>query len=179
MEADWEVEIGGDAPVIEANWRGFVDIREQPERVREIAETKILPGLATVLLRLNKSQSPTWTCKTDVFTPDNVDPDELGAKRDEAQFTIACYIDLLWRSDEVWNSVSRAERHCRELCRQMHEIPLQCCRIDLVVRRALVSDENSLGATVYFTACGRTSSDARERLAECLSAFAHLFVADL
>ena len=27
MEADWEVEVGGGAPVIEAFWPGFVDLR--------------------------------------------------------------------------------------------------------------------------------------------------------
>ena len=31
MEADWEFEVGGDAPVIEALWAGFVDLRSQPD----------------------------------------------------------------------------------------------------------------------------------------------------
>ncbi len=32
MEADWEFEVGGDAPVIEAHWPGFVDLRQNPEQ---------------------------------------------------------------------------------------------------------------------------------------------------
>ena len=38
MEADYEVEAGGEAPVIEALWPGFVDLRLQPERIGEIQE---------------------------------------------------------------------------------------------------------------------------------------------
>ena len=37
MEADWEFEVGGDAPVIEARWPGFVDLRRNPERAMEFA----------------------------------------------------------------------------------------------------------------------------------------------
>ena len=38
MEADWEFEIASDAPVIDAAWTGFVDLKLQPERVTEISE---------------------------------------------------------------------------------------------------------------------------------------------
>ena len=40
MEADWEIEIGGDAPVIEAHWFGFVDLRIEPSRANELPETR-------------------------------------------------------------------------------------------------------------------------------------------
>lgn len=174
MEADWEFEIGGDGPVIEANWPGFVNLRDEPIRVGELAETGMLPGLATALLHLNKAESPVWTCKTDVFVPEQVDADELAASGEEAKFAIACYIDLLMQSDQVWSVPIKAEVDCRELCARMKEIPLRCCRVDLVVRRARVADRNALGATVYLTACGPTPMGARERLADCLMAFAGL-----
>jgi hypothetical protein len=38
MEADWEFEVGGDAPVIEAPWPGFVDLRLHPERAWQLSE---------------------------------------------------------------------------------------------------------------------------------------------
>jgi hypothetical protein len=38
LEADWEFEVGGDAPVIDALWPGFVDLR-LPSRP-EIARTQ-------------------------------------------------------------------------------------------------------------------------------------------
>ena len=178
MEADWEMEIGGDAPMIEAYWPGFVNLRDQPSRVREIAETEMLPGLAEALLRLNWMTSPFWTSKSDVFVPEHVDSDELSATTDEAKFALACYIDILMRSDQVWNFPHRAEKDCRSLCARLREIPLRRCRIDLVVRRALVADVNDLGATAYFAACGESLDAAQERLTDCLSAFAALVVAE-
>ena len=45
MEADWELEIGGDAPVIEAHWTGFVDLRADPS---EPAISR-KPGICLVL----------------------------------------------------------------------------------------------------------------------------------
>ncbi|MGC1421418.1 MAG: hypothetical protein WA815_03665 [Terracidiphilus sp.] len=177
MEADWELEIGGDAPVIEAHWTGFVDLRADPERAGDLAEARLLPGLADALSRLNAMNSPVWTCKTDVFDPGRIDPDELDAARAEANHAVACYVDLLMCGDERWDLPSRAELVCRELCARLRDIPLRCCRVDLVVRRAHVEvDLNDLGMTAYFTACGQTESDAKSRLAECLSRFSKTIV---
>ena len=177
MEADWEFEIGGDAPIIEAQWNGFVDLRVEPSRVAELAETRQLPGLADSLVRLNAMNSPLWTCKTDVFVPEQIDPDEMDATDKDASHFIACYVDLLPRSDQRWNSLSKAEHACAELCMRLRDIELRCCRVDLVVRGAHIeSGANDLGATGYLTACGSTESDARSRLAECILKFAELIV---
>lgn len=172
MEADWEFEIGGDAPVIVTHWPGFVDLRVDPNRSFELAEARQLHGLADVLAQLNGMDSPVWTCKTDVFDPGPVDPNELEATGDETKHVIACYVDLLMRSDQQWNSPLKAERACRVLCARLRNIPLKRCRVDLVVRRAHIEpDLNDLGATAYFTASGLFESDAKSRLTECLAAF--------
>jgi hypothetical protein len=177
MEADWEFEVGNDAPVIEAYWPGFVDLRADPNRVAELTEARQLPGLADALVRLNATNSPLWTSKTDVFDPGSIDADELDATSEEAQHIIACYVDLLMRNDQQWNLPFKAERFCRTLCVRLHEMQLRCCRVDLVIRRAHVRpDLNDLGATAYLTACGRSASDASARVAECLAAFAAAIV---
>ena len=49
MEADWEVEVGGGAPVIEALWPGFVDLRSNPERSGEIDGGCEFPALGVRL----------------------------------------------------------------------------------------------------------------------------------
>ena len=174
MEADWEFEIGGDAPVMEPCWAGFVDLRTAPDRVREIIEAQQLPGLAEALVRLNAEGSPFWTSKCDVFRPEEIDADELEAQADETVHRVACYIDLLPRSDHVWNLPLKAERACKQLCTRLRGILLRCCRVDLVIRRAVVGDRNDLGATAYLTACGRTELEARARLGECLAASAEI-----
>ena len=53
MEADWEVEIGGGAPVIDACWEGFVDLRETPNEAFHFSEAQQLIVLAEVLKTLN------------------------------------------------------------------------------------------------------------------------------
>ena len=47
MEADWEIEVGGKAPVIEARWPGFVDLRLHPERASQFPEAAELPAFFT------------------------------------------------------------------------------------------------------------------------------------
>jgi hypothetical protein len=170
MEADWELEIGGDAPVIEACWSGFVDLRADPDRISELAECREFPSLADAVIRLNAADSPVWTSKVDVFTPERIDPDEVDATPEETARGISCYIDLLQRKDQIWNDRSKADHECRKICACLRGIELRQCRVDMVVRRALVADTYQLGATVYVTACGRTIVEAKEHLGECLDA---------
>ena len=172
MEADWEFEIGPDAPVIDALWHGFVDLREDPEKAKGLVEARQLPGLENLLMLLNAPNSSLWTTKTDVFEPEWIDPDELDAESREAQHRIACYIDLLMRDNERWTSPAQAEQFCKSLCGQMRAVTLRRCRVDLVIRSARVRPEIAdLGATAYFTACGESSYDAKLRLYECVQAF--------
>ena len=168
MEADWEFEIGGDAPVIEAHWTGFVDLRAHPERVSDLNECRELPALAGALVKLNSADSPVWTSKTDVFVPEDIDADEMNSPADEAAHAVACYIDLLPRSEQRWNIPAKAEWQCRDLCAGLRVIELARCRVDLVVRKAVVAGADDLGITAYFTACGATPSEAKAKLGECL-----------
>lgn len=172
MEADWEFEIGGGAPLIEARWHGFIDLRNQPELVLEIAECRELPGLADALRKLNSAESPVWTSKSDVFVPERIDPDEMDAGAGESDAAIACYFDLVPREGDVWRDPSAAEEFSKQLCARLRSHPLRCCRVDVVVRTAIAGAAEGLGATTYATACGATDSRARNRLAECLAVLA-------
>jgi hypothetical protein len=176
MEADWEFEIGGDAPVIEANWKGFVDLCAHPERVLELTECGELPALTEALVRLNTADSPVRTCKVDVFIPERIDLDEIAASVGDAAHLIACYIDLLPREKTVWVNLEAAERDCKQICTQLKILDLSRCRVDIVVRRAVVADADDLGATVYLTASGSTEADAKCRLGDCLDGFTKVMV---
>jgi hypothetical protein len=46
LEADWEVEIGSEAPVIDACWSGFVDLSSAPERASQLTEAIDFPAIA-------------------------------------------------------------------------------------------------------------------------------------
>src|SRR5271163_4517059 len=141
MQADWEFEAGGDAPVIDAHWEGFVDLRAAPERVRELPEISELAELGATLLRLNSVSSPVWTAKCD-FWPAlesiEFDADELDAPPECSTHGAGCYIDILPMADGAWSRPQLAEAACRQVCGLLSELPLRCCRVDLIVRHALV-----------------------------------------
>ena len=176
MEADWEFEIGGDAPIIDAHWSGFVDLRAAPERAWDLSECSSLRQLAAALIRLNGADSPVWTSKTDVFTPEHIDADEMGASAGDATHSFGCYIDLLPRSVGTWNQHTEIESFCRDLSANLRAVHLMCCRVDLVARRAVVADGVGVGLTAYITACGSTSADAKTRLGECLGLLTDVIV---
>jgi hypothetical protein len=176
MEADWEFAIAAQAdlaaPVIVAAWPGFVDLRGHPRRTADIPEAAHFPALARALVQLNSPASPVWTAKCDVWIPDAFDPDELDAPPFQAHHALACYIDLLPRSDQQWTFPLLIENSCRHVCGILHAIPLRNCRADLIVRRAIVApSEQTLAITAYLTACGRSPSSARRNLSRALAAF--------
>ena len=191
MQADWEFEVGGDAPVIDAHWQGFVDLRVSPERVSDLPEAVQLPGLAAALLRLNSEGSPVWTSKCDswlVLEREEFDADELDAPSGCSMHAAACYIDILPRADHAWSLPQPAEAACKLLCGLLGPVPLRYCRVDLIVRRALIAlnrmnlgrmdldpmdlDPMDLGMTAYITACGPTPAQAVQTLEKALIAFA-------
>jgi hypothetical protein len=176
MEADWEIEIGGDAPVIEAFWPGFVDLRRYPEQVYLLPEAVQLQSLAEALVQLNAPASPVWTAKCDLWPiveADELDLDELDAPRQAAVFAWGCYIDLLPRSDRQRPLAAMVSSVCQRICELLTAIPLHCCRADLVIRQAWIdAGQMEMGITAYLTACGPTAADARATLAAALAAFA-------
>jgi hypothetical protein len=177
MEADWEFEVGGHAPVIDVYWPGFVDLRVDPERAIDLAEAAQLPGLALALQMLNSPASPVWTSKCDFWPAleqEEFDIDELAATSGSGAHAVGCFIDLLSKDDRAWELPAQAEAECRRLRVILTANPLRCCRIDLVIRRAVIAaGRMDLGITAYITACGPTSSEARVVLEAALAAFAH------
>lgn len=182
METDWEVEIGGGAPVIEAHWEGFVDLRAYPERVWELAEAKDYPPIADFLLRSNSDQSPLWSSKCDVWQP------ELGG--------LACYVDLLPRDGGVFADWKHAETFCRDLLAKLrayvapagsreqrrrlyfvsdHEEGLEGS-VTLVIRQAVLEHSQGFGITAYFSAEDMDLADAEKALAGAMGAFANSLV---
>jgi hypothetical protein len=173
MEADWEIEIGPGAPVIDACWPDFVDLRESPDRVSEIAEAAQVPALANTLIQLNRDPSTWWTSKCDLWIPEEFDPDEMNASSEDAPSAIACYIDLLPRETQIFPSIESAEAHARSIVARLKPCTAACCRIDLIVRSAALPQTTGFGITAYITGCGATSDAAETTLAAALKALAH------
>ncbi|MGD0892299.1 MAG: hypothetical protein ABR923_12250 [Terracidiphilus sp.] len=181
MEADWEVEVGGGAPVIDAAWAGLVDLRLDPGLAHELTEAAQFPALGRALATLNSSGSPVSTSKCDVWTlvdPADWSPDELNAPVKCAAHAVGCYIDLLPASGGQWNVPETASESCKRLCARLHSVPLRCCRADLVIRQANRGHvELELGITAYLTGCGATADEAAQVLGTALHAFADAVLA--
>ena len=174
MEADWEVEIGGDAPVIEAEWPGFIDLRMQPSRILDIAEATTFLPLADLLLALNQESSQVWTSKCDVWEPDST--------------ASACYIDLLPRDGKVFSQCQQGEVFCREIVARLESAELTQriperrvggamesspeCNIALVIRQAIAGQAEGFGITAYLSAKAECSKKAAVALAATMAAFA-------
>jgi hypothetical protein len=172
MEADWEIELGGDAPVIDAHWPGFTDLRRFPERAAAFQETVEIPALAAILVRLNSSSSPVWTCKCDVWWVESFDPSELDAVAEAPLYAIACYIDLLPVDDRWWLTPDLTLEWCKRMRTRLHSQPLHCSRADLILRAAFLTPESQgLGVTAYITACGVTRPDTILTLGSALEMF--------
>ncbi len=170
MEVDWEVEIGAGAPVIEAGWTGFIDLRREPERVTEISEAAEFPPLAALLLALNSPDSPVWTSKCDVWMPDT----------QSMAHALAIYIDILPREGAVFAEWSHAEAFCRDYVARLaakavaadaSEYPIECM-IDLVIRQALAGEVEGFGITAYLSVEGREENDAAKVLASLMAGIA-------
>jgi hypothetical protein len=184
MEADWEFEVGPDAtglaaPVIEALWAGFVDLRCHPERAKNLPEAAHFPKLAEALARLNSADSLVWTTKSDLWPhleAGEFDPDEMDAPSCSATHAMGCYLDLLPRSDQQWALPEMADKACKRICGLLQAVPLGCCRADLVIRRAYITpDGMELGITAYLTSCGENPAAAAKTLEAALAALTDAF----
>ena len=179
MEADWEIEVGGGAPVIEAVWPGFVDLRRSPDAIVEISEAAAFPALAVLLLALNEFKSQLWTAKCDLWEPD---PNEVPAMALTAAPTaeisgdkpvaLACYVDLLPVEGQVFAQWPQAEVLCRAWIARLAPLPLPDCSLELIVRQALAGAVEGFGVTAYLSGTGRDRTAAAEALSAALVAFA-------
>ena len=172
MEADWEIEVGGGVPVIEALWPGFVDLRKHPERIAEIAEAAAFPALAGLLKALNGTDSPVWTAKCDIWEPEAAGLAGPCAVDELAQSALACYVDLLPRADEVFGQWKQAEAFCQEWVARLAAVWLPGCSVELIVRQAIAGEAEGFGVTAYLSGTGRDQSAAATALAAALVAFA-------
>lgn len=184
MEADWEIEVGGGAPLIEVFWPGFVDLRRSsespshtisnphPDRITEIVEAATFPPLGALLRALNTAMSPVWTSKCDVWEPLPIEFSGRATIAADTQATLACYLDLLPLECVVFPGLEQAETLCREWVARLSQIDIPQCRIDLVIRQAVAADTEGFGITAYLGAAGADWSAAANALAAAMSAFA-------
>jgi hypothetical protein len=174
VEADWEIELGGGAPVIDVSWAGFVDLRRSPEKASELSEVLLLPALASPLVRLNSPHSFVYSVKCDVWPITEIDPLEFDAPEQLAAHGMVVYLDLVPCDPTLWTNPEKVIPWCRTVSARLKSVALCCCRIDLVVRRAIRTPDldDGIGITAYCAACGPTVEAAAAHLGSVLAVFA-------
>lgn len=163
MEADWAVEVGGEAARIEVDWVGFVDLRGNPADVEKIVEAREHSALGAALMVLNSAESPVFTSKCDVWqlAGEEIDPLEFDCLADEARVGFASYIDVIGRAPGRFESFDEHEEWVRRTTLSLRGESVRQGRVDLVVRAAVAGGgTDGFGVTLYAAGCGVDSSAA-------------------
>jgi hypothetical protein len=172
MEADWEIEIGEGAPVIDAAWEGTLDLVRQPMLAGTLPEAKQQKGLAELLVALNARGGAIRTGKCDIWTPNEIDPYEFDASPDEPLVGAACYIDIL--SDEPHTELDAMKLRAKAVVARLKAEPFASARVDLVLRRSVWKTGEGVCITLYAATCGKSKCDAESRLTELFACLALL-----
>lgn len=136
MQADFSVELGGDAPALEIPWKSddphvsYYDLKKHPELVQKIPEAITYPELRAFLSRINAPEFPLATAKCDAWTSDEVAPEEeiFGDRK------FVSYIDLIFVGQTDRCSFEKHEAFAKELCRLLGQAPEITATVELIIR---------------------------------------------
>lgn len=182
MLATWSVECGADDPVLVVPWSDpgglhFVDLRENPYDLDQIAEAELHPALMQALRALNATRSPVFTAKCDAWP---MDAAELEAQRAELELSaveapsgFVSYIDLVWRDRPLFVSFHQQEQRMHRLARLLDPLDHPYAAVEAVLRPALVDltgPQEGFAVTLYVKALGTDAEHAYEHWTRALEA---------
>ena len=182
MLAAWSVECGADDPVVEVPWSDvsglhFVDLRENPYDLDQIAEAEHHPALMQALRALNATRSPVFTAKCDAWA---MDAEELEALRLDLDLSAAeapqgfvSYLDLIWRERALFVSFHQQEQRLHRLARLLEPLDHPYAATDAVLRPALVDlagPQEGFAVTLYVKALGTDAAHAYQHWSRALEA---------
>ncbi len=144
MQADFSVELGGNAPALEIPWRSddprvrYYDLKNHPELVQQIPEAIAYPELGAFLLRINATNFPLATAKCDTWSSSEVDPEEeiFGDRK------FVSYIDLVFVEQGDQCSFEKHEAFAKDICQLLGHAPEIVATVELVIRHCYYHHEN-------------------------------------
>ncbi len=183
MLAESSVECGADDPVLVVPWsdpegtRRFIDLRENPYDLDQVAEAEQHPALMQALRALNANRSPVFTAKCDAWT---MDAEELEAAcvnlrvtAAEAPNGFASYIDLIFRERALFVSLYTQQQRVDRMARLLETVDQPYAMVECVLRLALVDlagPQEGFAVTLYVKALGTDSAHAYEHWGRALEA---------
>jgi len=166
MQADFYVELGGDAPALEIPWRSddpcvrYFDLKKHPELVQEIPEAVAYPELGAFLARMNAVEFPLATAKCDAWVSSEISPEEeiFGDRK------FVSYVDLVFVDESERCSFAKHEAFAKELCQLLGQVPEIAATVELVIRHCY-SSITGFCLTAYVTGFGDCDHDPLRRWA--------------
>ncbi len=169
MEADWSVEIGGDAAVIETGWPGWIDIAQDRKRIALLDEVLNFPALGQAMENILSAKSRFLPTKCDFWRSDEpVDPYEFDAQPGTHHTSANCSLDLLPQPVTRWSNLLAAESWARAAVAAFQSIRCPGARVEIVLRQAFEQQQSGIGIALYASACGPTTAQAAEALIPAL-----------
>jgi hypothetical protein len=186
MQADYEIELGPDAPALEVPWRSpegsvrYFDLRERPELLLEISEAAANPELARFLSAVNSSRSHFQSAKCDSWLSDEISEAEAVY---ESKWKFASYVDLIFADPSAQADLERHRTTTSELAKLLSKAPEVSAAADFIVRRCyfhrtpeLETSEDGYCITFYLSGYGDDEDQARRRWAIGLELVQHALV---
>jgi len=174
MQADYAVELGREDETLEVPWEAadggprYVDLKREPERIKEIEEVNGLPELRDFLLFINSSSlrlgngsalekesgSGLRSAKCDGWASTEIHPDE-------EMFEVLCkfgsYVDLFFaESAQVFRkspqgSVEAHEEFLKKIVGLLKRAPELPAKAEFLLRRCYFHEEGDIREGLYVT----------------------------
>lgn len=210
MHVDSSIELGRDDPALEFPWASedgslcYKDLKSDPALVDDIPEAANYPELRGFLLRVNAPEFPLQTAKADIWTSDEITPEE---EMFAARQKLVSYVDLIFSAERTRLDLESHLELVRKTCTLLQRAPEMAASVEFVVRRcyyhdvagaasdpyggslaAICSGEESMGIeesqdshsgfciTAYVSGFGDTEEEERQRWCIALKLLQHALV---
>jgi hypothetical protein len=154
MDADLSVELGKDDPVLDFPWSdpsgrlAFVDLKQHPELLPQIEESKRHPEIAEFLRAVNSARSPFASAKCDLWSTK-----ELSAEEEifGASHKFASYVDVVFCDCDKRRSLLFHEQFGNRLIALLRRAPEISSSIEVCLRRCFFREQNDSSDGFYLT----------------------------
>lgn len=149
MHVDSSIELGRDDAALEFPWASedgklrYKDLKNDPALIEDITEAENYPELRDFILRVNSPDFSLQTAKSDIWTTDEILPEEeLFAARQK----LVSYVDLIFCANGPRFFLEPHLELVRKLCTLLQSAPEMAASIEFVVRRCYYREFDDLGS---------------------------------
>ena len=172
MQSAFSVELGREDPALEVPWSSddgllrFYDLKQQPELLLEISETRHNQELGEFLAAINSAYSPLASAKCDTWLTNELDAED---EVFQASWKFGCYVDVFYSRREDQASFPAHEALGQSLERLLRKVPEISGAVEIILRRCYFQRDGMVAEgfalTLYVFGYGDDEEEARRRWA--------------